>query len=444
MPAFLEHLGPAYAAGVPFSLYSVCSAHPLVLRGAIQQALADRSPLLVEATSNQVNQFGGYTGMRPAAFRDFVIALAKEERFDPENLILGGDHLGPNPWQNLGAEEAMKHAEAMVAEYSRAGFVKIHLDASMPCAGEPMLSDEVIAERAARLCRAAEEAASGAPRYYVIGTEVPIPGGATESLSELKVTTYPMASQTVRVHQEVFARVGLEHVWRRVIAMVVQPGVEFNHDSVVDYVSAKTESLRAVLRQNPSLVFEAHSSDYQRPSAYRELVQDGFAILKVGPALTFALREALFALEKIEQEICSEDTLSHLSDVLEQVMLASPANWSKHYHGTLQQQRILRRYSYSDRIRYYWQEPVVQAAVRTLMHNLDNKTIPETLLSAMLPAQYLALRAGLLPSEPQAIILHKIRETLLPYAASGICGWPTPGGRRIDQTEMSTYFPGAN
>lgn len=72
MPTFLDNLAPAYVDGNPFSLYSVCSAHPLVLKAAVDQALADQSPLLVEATSNQVNQFGGYTGMRPAAFRDFV------------------------------------------------------------------------------------------------------------------------------------------------------------------------------------------------------------------------------------------------------------------------------------------------------------------------------------------------------------------------------------
>jgi D-tagatose-1,6-bisphosphate aldolase subunit GatZ/KbaZ len=421
MTPILDQLSPAYVSGTPCSLYSICSAHPLVLKAALMQAGEDSSPLLVEATSNQVNQFGGYTGMRPAAFRDFVVSLAEEQGFDPKNLILGGDHLGPNPWQNLPAEEAMKLAEEMVAEYSRAGFVKIHLDASMACAGECIISEEVIAERAARLCLASESAAGGQPRFYVIGTEVPIPGGATESLKELEVTTYAMAARTVEVHRKVFAQAGLEAVWPRVIALVVQPGVEFNHDSVVDYIPAKTEDLRRVLKENPTLVFEAHSSDYQRPEAYPELVRQGFAILKVGPALTFALREALFALERIEQELCMEGDASHLADVLEKAMIASPANWAKHYHGTPEQQRLLRRYSYSDRIRYYWHEQSVDAAFRKLIHNLEQVEIPETLLSAMLPSQYNAIRAGIIPVQPEAILLHKIRETLQPYAASGIC-----------------------
>jgi D-tagatose-1,6-bisphosphate aldolase subunit GatZ/KbaZ len=421
MSVVLKKLAPSLAAGKPCSLPSVCSAHPFVLKAALAKAHDDGTPLLVEATSNQVNQNGGYTGMRPADFRKFVERLAQQAGFSTDALILGGDHLGPNPWQHLPAEQAMRHAEIMVAEYSRSGFVKIHLDASMPCAGEGPLSDEVIAERAARLCRAAEDAASGAERFYVIGTEVPVPGGATESLAELEVTSEAMARHTVDVHKRVFAAAGLESVWPRVIALVVQPGVEFNHDSVVDFLPEKTDQLRSVLQENPTLVFEAHSSDYQRPEAYRALVQKGFAILKVGPALTFALREALFALERIEAELCPPQKASRLADVLEEAMVADPSSWARHYHGTPAEQRLLRRYSYSDRIRYYWGAPAVEAAVRTLMSNLSETGIPETLLSAVLPAQYAAVRCGDIPCEAEAIVLHKIREALQPYAASGVC-----------------------
>ena len=62
------------AAGVT----SVCSAHPLVLRAAVEQAAADGGWVLVEATSNQVDQFGRYTGMSPADFRDLVHAVADQ------------------------------------------------------------------------------------------------------------------------------------------------------------------------------------------------------------------------------------------------------------------------------------------------------------------------------------------------------------------------------
>jgi len=419
MPHILQRMSAALSEGNAFGLYSVCSAHPLVLKAAVLQALADDTPLLVEATSNQVNQFGGYTGMRPADFRDFVYRIAEQHGYAQETLILGGDHLGPNPWSHLPAEQAMQHAEEMVAEYSRAGFTKIHLDASMACLGEQNpLPDSVVAGRAARLCRSAEAASGGQPRFYVIGTEVPVPGGATESLAELEVTPYARAAQTLETHREIFFQSGLEAVWPRVIALVVQPGVEFNHDSVVDYVSAKTAELQKLLRDTGGLVFEAHSTDYQKPAAYRELVRDGFSILKVGPALTFALREALFALEKVEQELLPADECSHLADVVDREMLAHPENWVKHYHGTPEQQRILRRYSYSDRIRYYWGASAVQSAVETLMQNLNSVAMPETLVSAMLSEQYQAARKHGLRMTPEDLVILKIQQALQPYAAA--------------------------
>ncbi|MBE7182466.1 MAG: class II D-tagatose-bisphosphate aldolase, non-catalytic subunit, partial [Terriglobus roseus] len=160
---------------------SVCSAHPWVIRAAFEQGVEDESLLLLEATCNQVNQDGGYTGMQPADFRHMVEQIGAECAFPRSRLVLGGDHLGPNPWKHLPAAQAMDKAEEMVRAYVAAGFTKIHLDASMSCADDPaVLSVQDIAERAARLASAAELAAqdSAAPEY-VVGTEVPTPGGAT-------------------------------------------------------------------------------------------------------------------------------------------------------------------------------------------------------------------------------------------------------------------------
>ncbi|GGH17240.1 D-tagatose-bisphosphate aldolase, class II, non-catalytic subunit [Silvibacterium dinghuense] len=410
-----ERNEPGKARGI----YSVCSAHPWVIRASMQQAIADGSPLLIEATSNQVNQDGGYTGMRPKDFRKLVEELAAEEGLALDRIILGGDHLGPNPWQNLPAEEAMRRAEAMVAEYAAAGFRKIHLDASMACADDVSpLPTAVVAERAARLCRAAEKAATGEKPGYIFGTEVPVPGGATESLNGLEVTRLKDAEETWRIHREVFHAHGLDDAWERMLGMVVQPGVEFNHDSVVNYDRAKAVTLTSLLDRAHGLVFEAHSTDYQRPDLYRALVEDGFAILKVGPALTFAMREALFALAAIEKELVPPEESSRLPEVMEEVMLAHPKNWSSHYHGNTKEQKLLRRYSYSDRIRYYWNDPDAERAVELLMRNLRAVTLPETLLSAYLPLEYREVRQGVLQAEPEAIVLRQIRRALEPYAAA--------------------------
>jgi D-tagatose-1,6-bisphosphate aldolase subunit GatZ/KbaZ len=392
-----------------------------VIRAAAEQAAADGSLLLVEATSNQVNQFGGYTGMRPAEFRSFVLEHANAADVGSERLILGGDHLGPNPWRALSSPEAMAHAERMVAEYVRAGFTKIHLDASMSCGDDPpQLSDEVVAQRTVQLCKAAEGACVGREGpVYVIGTEVPVPGGATHSVHELEATSVAAAAHTLAVHKSAFQEQGLGDVWPRVIALVVQPGVEFDHDAVVTYDRKKTTQLVEWLCAQPEdIVFEAHSTDYQLPHAYAELVEDGFAILKVGPALTFAMREALDALEDMELQLIPERQQSHLGYVIEQTMLREPKEWLPYYPGDAAAQKLLRRYSYSDRVRYYWHRPEIAAAVEQLISNLSLVNIPEGMLSRYLPAQYLRLRQKEIAGDPVSLVVDKVRDVLRPYAAA--------------------------
>lgn len=407
--------------GMPIGIYSVCSAHPWVIRAATEQAAEDGSLLLLEATSNQVNQFGGYTGMRPADFRGFVLEYVAAAGLDRGSLILGGDHLGPNPWRTMSADKAMEHAIAMVAEYVQAGFTKIHLDASMSCGGDPAhLSDQVIAMRAAELCKAAEGArTSGDAPVYVIGTEVPVPGGATHSLNELDVTPASAAAYTLEVHKRIFAEQGLSEVWPRIIALVVQPGVEFNNDAVVAYDRQKAKPLVDWLGEQPEdVVFEAHSTDYQLPEAYQALVEDGFAILKVGPALTFAMREALCTLEDMESQLVPEAQRSFLTQVVERTMLQEPANWKPYYSGNPQEQKLLRLYSYSDRIRYYWNSPEITAAVDKLIANMSAVTIPESMCSRYLPAQYVRLRRKEIAADPVSLIVDYVRDVLRIYAAA--------------------------
>lgn len=418
--SYLTRTVTDHKAGEAVGMYSVCSAHPTVVRAAIDQAAADDTYVLIEATSNQVDQFGGYTGLRPVDFRDLVLGIADEAGFPRRRVVLGGDHLGPNRWQHGPAEAAMANAEVLIDAYVAAGYAKIHLDCSMSCADDPpVLSDEVVAGRAARLLGVAENTAQrhgiDAP-VYVIGTEVPVPGGAHETLDRLTPTPADRARATIAVHREAFAAAGLEHAWPRVIALVVQPGVEFDHLNVVDYRHAATAQLRHVLDDQPNLVFEAHSTDYQRPAQLRELVQDHWAILKVGPGLTFAMREALFGLALIEQELVAAQDRSNLIEVVEQRMLAEPAQWQDYYEGDPQTQRTARRYSYSDRLRYYWADTEVDAARRALLINLDATGIPLPLVNQFLPAQYERIRAGELQPTAEALVIDRIRDAMRPYA----------------------------
>lgn len=415
--------------GKRLGIYSICSANRFVLEAGMLQAARDDSLLLIESTSNQVNQFGGYTGQTPAEFAKFVREIASARGFEQKRIILGGDHLGPHVWRNVPAKVAMEKACDMVAAYVHAGFSKIHLDASMPCADDQAqekgtLPDEIVADRAAELCRVAEEAyravSSSYPTpLYVIGTEVPIPGGELAGSEAPQVTSTKDLSRTLKTAKKAFLARGLSQAWERVIAVVVQPGVEFGDSIVFQYDSKKAQPLSRFLAGTWAGVYEAHSTDYQTAVALREMMLDHFAILKVGPWLTFAFREAVFALAAIEKEwLCDRAgvILSGLPEILEAAMLKNPAYWKSYYHGEGNDLRIARKYSYSDRCRYYWPEPSVDAALQRLLKNLRDYPVPSSLLSQYLPKQADALRGGRVTDEPQALIHHKILEVLSHYA----------------------------
>jgi D-tagatose-1,6-bisphosphate aldolase subunit GatZ/KbaZ len=424
-------------AGKRKGIYSVCSANRLVLEATFAQAANDKSLLLIEATCNQVNQEGGYTGLTPAQFRNYVHAIAEEKHFPRQRLILGGDHLGPNPWRALPAQVAMEKACAMVSSYAAAGFNKIHLDASMRCGSDTrVLTSDEIAERAAQLCEAAEAATrtSSYKPVYIIGTEVPTPGGAQTEI-EIEITTTTSLRQTLYGHQRAFLKKKLFSALDRIVGVVVQPGIEFGQEVVVDYVSTKASELTRFIREREGIVFEAHSTDYQTEESLRQLVSDHFAILKVGPELTFVMREAIFGLARIEEEWITSEKQSHIRTIIDQTMVQHPENWRNYYHGNESRVRVARAYSFSDRIRYYWPNSEISRALVLLVRNLQQSPAPLTLIAQYLPRQAEAIRAGTLENNPKAIIHHKIRESLSRYADA--CGF-TPracasrhGPRRI-------------
>jgi D-tagatose-1,6-bisphosphate aldolase subunit GatZ/KbaZ len=407
-------------------IYAVCSAHPAVIEAAVQQSLQDGSVLLVESTSSQVNQFGGYTGLMPGDFAELVHSAAKSAGLSAERMLLGGDHIGPFPWRQEGSVSALSKARGLVRDCVLAGYQKIHLDASMPCADDEKgsLTERTVAGRAAILCQAAEEAyrelQSGSPELvYVIGTEVPAPGGESVDAHSPVVTKAGDAHRTLETFRLAFGERGLSSAWERVIALVVQPGVDFGPNSVFDYDRAKAQSLSAALSKYPGIVFEAHSTDYQSPQALGRMVEDHFAILKVGPWLTFAYREAVWALSAIERELFitrSERQFSHVREALEAAMLHDPTQWRSYYHGDEDEVRRDLTYGYSDRCRYYWNQPAVQPEIARLFDNLGERPIPLNLVSQFLPLEYEAIRAGELQAVPVQMIQYHIRRVLRVYA----------------------------
>lgn len=407
--------------GIP----SYCSANELVLEQALRRAKELNAPTLIEATANQVNQFGGYTGMVPEDFYRMVLSLAEKLGVPENRIILAGDHLGPLTWQHLPEKEAMDNSITLVYQYARAGFTKIHLDTSMKVADDPegLLSTETIARRGAILYQAAmkgyEELKAQKPDavrpVFIIGSEVPIPGGAQEAEDSLAVTSPDAFRDTVATYQRVFAEEGIEEGMNDVIAVVVQPGVEFGDEQVFLYDHDAAVSLCEALQEYPGLCFEGHSSDYQSPQCLKKMVEDGIAILKVGPALTYGLREALFALSMMERELVPEEEQAHFIETLDQVMLANPSNWQKHYHGSEKQIALARKYSFSDRCRYYIGQPEVVAAMNRLFDNLRKYPIPMNMLHQYLPVSYAKVRDGIIPLDPKELALDGIQNFMADY-----------------------------
>ena len=414
------------ATGLP----CFCTANEHVLRAILDLTATRGLPTVIEATCNQVNQEGGYTGMAPDAFMSWVRDLADEAGAPADLLVLGGDHLGPNPWRAEAPSVAMDHARELVRRYAQAGFRKIHLDASMACGGEPPLSVAQIAERAAQLCAVVEaHAPDPSALVYIIGTEVPIPGGETEEPGTLDVTSPERLHETIETHREAFSAEGLDQAWSRIVSVVTQPGVDFSHTSIHEFEPQAATALRDAIEAVPGLTFEAHSTDYQPTDALRALVETHFFFLKVGPEMTFRFREAAFALADMEAWV-TED-VSRLRDVIEQAMASTPAHWSDYYRGTPAQMRLLKCFSYSDRIRYYWNDPEVAGALQTLLRNLSENHLPDTLVSQYCPdAEF-----GGIPTDPDEIIRRRVQQSASRYFAA--CGYDACQGKGMSSIARS-------
>lgn len=406
-------------AGEAIAIPSVCTAHPDALEASLTLAESLDQLIVVEATSNQVNQDGGYTGLKPADFISFVKDIAAKSHVTHERILFGGDHLGPQAWRKLPADAAMAKAHRMVADYTAAGFTKIHLDCSEGCAGEPaQLPDAITAARSAAL---AATALKHAPRpenlLFVIGTEVPPPGGArTDDHGDIPPTTPESATATLHAHREAFraSNIPLDLI----CGLVVQPGVEFSPMEVHHLPLGRDPHLLDALTDWPQVCLEAHSTDYQHPEAYPRLAQLGFAFQKVGPALTFAWREALYALDTIRAQN-GWSTGPSLPDTMEAVMLANPAYWQAHIHGTTADPRTERHFGLADRIRYYWPDPKAQAAVQRLFAELADKRLPDPLLAAYFSASELASARESRHPLPRALALARVQTALSPYFFTG-------------------------
>ena len=402
-------------------IFSVCTANSVVIRSALRFALAENCTLAIEATANQVDQFGGYTGMTPAQYAEMVKKIAAEEKVSADHYILGGDHLGPLTRCGEVEEDAMQFSRELVRQYVLAGFAKIHIDTSMRLASDDPnapLAVEVCARRGAELAAVVWEAYAelkktepNAPRpCLVIGSEVPIPGGSKEHEDSVTPTSPEDFLAQVDAFRAAFRQHGVP--FDDVVGFVVQPGVEFGDDFACQYSHDNAAALIAALGKTEGLVFEGHSTDYQTKYSLRALVDDRVAILKVGPALTYALREALFLAEMALKDMgvpCPA-----FRDTLHSIMTDSDKYWRKYYTGTPEEIEYKLLFSYSDRCRYYLPYPEVSAAIDAIMD--CDALIPEALLSLYFPRQYARFMEGKLSARPADVIMDRVADFMRDYA----------------------------
>lgn len=428
----IKEIVTRYKEGENIGIVSVCCSNKYVIEAAMERLRDKDTHLLIESTANQVDQFGGYTGMTPKDFVNYIYDLSEKNNFPKERIILGGDHLGPLTWTKLDPEQAMENSKVLIREYVLAGFTKIHLDTSMPIKGDMEngnFNDDLIADRAATLCGVAENAYSelletnedAIHPVYVIGSEVPIPGGAQveeeeeEGISVTKVVNF---KNTIDTFKDAFEKHGVGSSWEYVVGVVVQPGVEFGSEQVWGYDREAASELSTALTDYPELAFEAHSTDYQTPKALKEMVEDGYIILKVGPALTYGFREGAFALDSMEKELLKYNPdfeISRFRDILEFSMIKNPSNWKNHYSGSNEKVKIDRIFGLSDRCRYYLPQEEVNFALEKLMDNLSKIEIPLTLVSQYMHTQYKKIRNNELELTAEALLKDRIGEYIDDY-----------------------------
>jgi len=401
---------------------SVCSSNQLVIESVFREVKAKDIPIFIESTANQVNQFGGYTNLTPIKFKEFVFQIADKIGLPYEKIFLGGDHLGAYVWNALETNQALDLSKELIREYIKAGFVKLHIDMSMPLGHERFIDKEIIAFRTAKLCKIAEECYKQYKEYYplgmhpvyVIGSDVPPPGGGVSFAPE--VTSKEELEECLDIFQYAFKKEGVSEVFNYVVAVVANFGVDFTADLIFDFNQELIFPLKEVITKF-NLVFEGHSTDYQTKENLRQMVKNEIKILKVGPALTYALRESLMGLYHIENELIPNraSELSYFKEVLLKAMMTNKNQWKKYFDENEDNINSKLVYSFLDRWRYYYDTPELKKAIFKLINNLSNIRIPLWLISQYFPHQYEKIRKKALKANPTDIIFDKISNVLENY-----------------------------
>ena len=345
------------------NLPSFCTSNFDVIKAILFYSKYLNLPVLLECTSNQVNQNRGYSGLKPKDFRKKVISLSKKIKLNKKKIIFGADHLGPLPWKDLDKKKAFRNAKNLLKSVLNEDFEKIHLDTTIICKNDKKFSIDVIQNRFFKLFELIPKKKLR-KLYLVVGSEVPFAGGGnlTDNISNLKDIQKDFSTYNNIINKGRTKSVNF--------ALVIEPGMSFSNSRVRKPDFEKLTEISNFSKKN-NLHFEAHSTDYQKEEVLKKLVKLNFKFLKVGPELTFKLHESIKYMLRIEKTFVPFKNRSNLDKTLLAEMKKYPKYWKSYYKGNKNKINFLKFNSLLDRARYYWNFNKIINSKNKLYKNID-------------------------------------------------------------------------
>jgi D-tagatose-1,6-bisphosphate aldolase subunit GatZ/KbaZ len=343
---------------------SFCTSNIFVLKSLLSFCKKKKLPILIETTSNQVNQHGGYSGNKPKDFIRKMNNLAKKMQFNKKNIFYGGDHLGPLPWKLSNSSVALKKSIELVNLYIAAKYQKIHIDTSIECNDDKTLTNKEVFLRAQYILKKLKNKRIIKNTFLVFGTEVPLAGGNNNK--KIKST---MFKKIIDEYNNFSKLLKFENLPIKNFGLVIEPGMKFMHKNVTKpYL--KNFKLKKLFSKKNNFFYEAHSTDYQSFITLRNLVKNNFKILKVGPELTFNLLKSFLFMEKVEKKKYSKR--SNFKKTILDEMFTSDQYWRDYFKNVSKKElkkNIIN--SYYDRTRYYLDNKKVLNSIKVLENNIN-------------------------------------------------------------------------
>ncbi len=346
------------------ALPSFCTSNIFVLKSLLHFCKYKNLPALIETTSNQVNQYGGYSGNKPKDFIKKINNLIKKIKFNKKNIFYGGDHLGPLPWMKSKSVTALAKSIKLIDLYLKNNYIKIHIDTSIKCNDDKFLTTKEVFLRTKYILRKLKKKNNLKKIFLVFGTEVPLSGG-----NDSKKIIPTALKQIKEEYLNFSALLKSENLPTDNFGLVIEPGMKFMDRSITKPYLNNFKQKKSFSKKN-KFIFEAHSSDYQNFSTLKKLVKNNFKILKVGPELTFNLFKSFLFMEQIEKKNCHSK--SNFKKIILDTMFKNKDHW-KNYFNHLSKKKLSNNItnSFFDRTRYYLDEKKVSNCITNLQLNIN-------------------------------------------------------------------------